>query len=81
LPLRPFRKEFRLSSSAYFKIAMLGGLVITVVFRVLKNLPDVVFSPGFTLFIDISHLGFMMVHVLMAIVFQIIKKSKWVAQG
>ena len=73
------RKEFRLSFSAYVRIAMLGGLVITGIFRVLKNLPDVVFSPGFTLFIDISHLGFMMLYLLMAIVF-LIMKSGWIAR-
>ena len=71
------RKEFGLTSSAYIRIALLGAIVITGVFRVLKNLPDVVFSPGFTLFIDISHLGFMMLYLLTAIVFAIMK-SGWV---
>lgn len=71
------RKEFGLTSSAYVRIALLGAIVITGVFRVLKNLPDVVFSPGFTLFIDISHLGFMMLYLLTAIVFAIMK-SGWV---
>jgi len=71
------RKEFRLTSSAYVRIALLGGVVITGIFRVFKNLPDVVFSPGFTVFIDISHLCFMMLYLLTALVF-LIMKSKWV---
>ncbi|MBW1705935.1 MAG: FeS-binding protein [Deltaproteobacteria bacterium] len=71
------RKEFRLTSSAYVRIALLGGVVITGIFRVFKNLPDVVFSPGFTLFIDISHLCFMMLYLLTALVF-LIMKSRWV---
>ena len=71
------RKGYRLTYSAYVRIAVLGGIVITGVFRVLKNLPDVVFSPGFTLLIDISHLGFMMLYLLLALVFRFIK-SGWV---
>ena len=71
------RKEFGLTSSAYVRIGLLGAIVITGIFRVLKNLPDVVFSPGFTLFIDISHLGFMMLYLLTALVF-LIMKSGWV---
>jgi len=71
------RKELTLTSSAYVRIVLLGGIVTTGIFRVLKNMPDVVFSPGFTLFIDISHLGFMMLYLLMALVF-LIMKSGWV---
>jgi len=73
------RKEFRLTSSAYVRIALLGGIVITGVFRVLKNLPDVVFSPGFTLSIDIFHLCFMLLYLLTALVF-LIMKSGWVVK-
>jgi hypothetical protein len=67
------RREFSLTGSAYVRILLLGGIVITGIFRVLKNLPDVVFSPGFTLFIDISHLGFMMFYLFAALFFLIIK--------
>lgn len=71
------RQEFSLTYSAYVRIAVLAGIVITGIFRVLKNLPDVVFSPGFTLFIDISHLGFMMLYLLAAIVF-LVARSGWI---
>jgi hypothetical protein len=73
------RKKVSLTASAYVRIALLGGIVGTGIFRVMKNLPDVVFSPGFTLFIDISHLGFMMVYLFSAIFFLIIK-SGWVVR-
>jgi hypothetical protein len=69
----------KLTASAYIRIALLGGLIITGIFRVLKNLPDVTFSPNFTLFIDLSHLGFMMVYLLTALFFLIIK-SGWIAR-
>jgi hypothetical protein len=73
------RKKFSLTVSAYLRIALLGGIVVTGIFRVFKNLPDVVFSPGFTLFIDISHLGFMMIYLFSALFFLIIK-SGWVVR-
>lgn len=70
------RNQFDLTSSAYVRIVLLGGIVITGIFRVLKNMPEVVFSPDFTLFIDISHLAFIMLYLLMALVFRIMK-SGW----
>jgi len=70
------RSEFKLTATAYVRIILLAGIVITGIFRVLKNLPDVVFSPGFTLFIDIAHLGFMMLYLFAALIF-LIFKSKW----
>jgi len=70
------RSQFRLTASAYVRIVLLAGIVITGIFRVLKNLADVVFSPGFTMFIDISHLGFMMCYLFAALMF-LIFKSKW----
>ena len=70
------RKNYTLTASAYVRIIFLSGIVVTGIFRVLKNLPDVVFSPEFTLFIDISHLGFMMLYLFSALIF-LIAKSGW----
>jgi len=70
------RKQYRLTVSAYVRIILLAGIVVTGIFRVLKNLPDVVFSPDFTLFIDIAHLGFMMFY-LFAVIFFAIIRSGW----
>jgi len=71
--------RLKLTASAYLRIALLGGIIITGVFRVLKNLPNVTFSPNFTLFIDLSHLGFMMAYLLTALLFLIIR-SGWIAE-
>ena len=70
------RKQYRLTVLAWIRVVLLAGIVGTGIFRVLKNLPDVVFSPGFTMFIDIAHLGFMMFYLVMALV-SIITKQKW----
>ena len=70
------RKRYTLTVSAYIRIAFLSGIVVTGIFRVLKNLPDIVFSPGFTLFIDISHLGFMICYMFSALLF-LAMRSGW----
>jgi len=71
------RKQLTLTPTAYVRILLLAGIVITGIIRVFKNLPDVVFSPGFTMFVDISHLGFMMFYLLFAAVCLSLK-SGWV---
>jgi len=68
--------EFKLTGAAYVRLVLLAGIIGTGIFRVLKNLPDTVFSPGFTLFIDIAHLGFVILYLIAALVFSIIK-SRW----
>ena len=67
------KNHARLTASAYVRLALLGGLVVTGIFRVFKNLPDVSFSPGFTLFIDLAHLGFVMLFGIAALLFMIFK--------
>ena len=67
------KNHARLTASAYVRLALLGGLVVTGIFRVFKNLPDVSFSPGFTLFIDLAHLGFVMLLGIAALLFMIFK--------
>ena len=71
------RKQYRLTPSAYLRIILMAGIVATGILRVLKNLPDVLFSPEFTVFIDISHLGFAMVYLFTALVLAIMKRG-WV---
>ena len=70
------RRQFHLTIAAYINIVLLGSIIGTGIFRVLKNLPDVVFSPNFTMFIDISHLGFMLALMSFGI-FTLITRSKW----
>ncbi|BBO93360.1 FeS-binding protein [Desulfosarcina ovata] len=71
-----FRRSHALSKAAYVRIFLLAAIVVTGIFRTLKNLPNVVFSPNFTMFNDISHLAFMMLLMVSGIVFSI-TKSGW----
>ena len=70
------RKAFQLTWAAYIRIAILALIAVTGIFRVMKNLPDVVFSPLFTMVIDISHLVFMMFLIVFGILFMVFKKSE-----
>jgi hypothetical protein len=63
------RRVLRLTPRAYVQGLFLAGIVVTGAFRVLKNLPDIVFSPGVTMMIDISHLVFMLLYVTTALIF------------
>ena len=73
------RRQFQLTGAAYIRIAILALITITGIFRVLKNLPDVVFSPLFTMVIDISHLAFMMFLMIFGILFMVLKKG-WLVE-
>ncbi|MGE0084046.1 MAG: FeS-binding protein [Desulfococcaceae bacterium] len=70
------RHAFRLTRVAYVRMFFLSGLVITGIFRVLKNLPDVVFSYHFNIVIDIAHIIFMMLFLSAAFVF-LMMKTGW----
>ena len=70
------RRRYRLTAMARVRIVLLAGIVGTGIFRVVKNLPDIVFSPGFTMFIDIAHLGFMMLYIVAALGALIFRK-RW----
>jgi hypothetical protein len=71
------KRTLRLTASAYLRIFFLGGLVLTGILRVLKNDPDLFFSPGLVLFADLAHLGFMFAYLIAALIF-ILMKSGWV---
>ncbi len=73
------RRRYRLTIPGIIRVGLLMGIVLTGIFRVLKNLPDVTFSPAFTMFIDIAHLGFMMIYLFSALAFMMTKRG-WVRE-
>ncbi len=72
------RHEFRLTRPAYVRIILLSAITGTGIFRVLKNLPDIVFSPNFTMFIDIFHMLLVMIFLMASAVF-LFMKIGWLA--
>lgn len=69
------RKEITLTKTAYVRIVLLAFLSITGIFGVINNLRGITFSKAFTHFIDISHLGFTLLFLVVALVFLILKKG------
>jgi glucan phosphoethanolaminetransferase (alkaline phosphatase superfamily) len=78
--LKLMRKRLALTKSAYIRLSILAAVMATGIFRVLKNMPDIVFSPGFTMFIDISHLGFMMALMVCGLLAAMIG-CKWIKES
>lgn len=75
------RKRFNLKPSAYLRMILLLGIVATGILRVFKNMPDVLFSPAFTVFIDISHLAFAMIYLFAILVLALMKRGWLVETG
>jgi hypothetical protein len=71
------RRYQRVTPAGYIKGALLGGIVITGIFLVLRNLKGVTLSPGFIIFLDVSHLGFVMIF-LMAALHGLLFRNKWI---
>ncbi|MFP4213341.1 MAG: hypothetical protein ACLFRL_04440 [Desulfohalobiaceae bacterium] len=69
--LLDLRRSYSLSLPGLIRALFLAGLVLTGILRVLKNLPQVTFSPLSTMLIDISHLGFMFLFLLAAAAFKL----------
>lgn len=67
------RKAFELTRAAYIRMIFLSGIVLTGIFRVMKNLPDTLFSYNFIIVIDIAHIIFMMLFISAAILFFMMK--------
>lgn len=75
------RRAFRLIFASYIRIFLLAVIVLTGIFRVLKNFPEIVFSPGFTILIDTAHFGFVLILFIMAMIFKGLKMAWVVPKG
>lgn len=73
------RKGHRITSSGYLRMALLAGLVGTGIFHLMRNMPEVDFSPGLIMMMDISHLVFTMAYLAAAALFWFMKAG-WVAE-
>jgi hypothetical protein len=73
------RRRYALTAAGWVRVLLLAGITGTGVVRVLKNLPDVTFSPAFTMLVDIAHLGLMMLFLAAALLFAL-RKRPWVRE-
>ncbi|WP_028314996.1 hypothetical protein [Desulfatibacillum aliphaticivorans] len=73
------RHSCTLTKSGWTRVIFLAGLTVTGIFRVLKNMPDILFSPNFTMFIDFAHLGFAMLFLFSCLGF-LIFRTGWLKE-
>jgi hypothetical protein len=71
------RRDQGVTRAGYIKGALLGGIVITGIFLALRNLEGVTLSPGLIIFLDVSHLGFVMVFLMVAL-YSLLFRNMWI---
>lgn len=69
-------KSIKITSSGYFRGGIISGLMITGGLLVIRNLRGSGFEPGFIIFLDLSHLG-LVIMLLIAGVYCAVSKKRW----
>ena len=69
----------RLTPAGYIRGAILAGIVISGILMVVRNLEGSRFGPGFIIFLDVAHLGLVIVFLMVA-AYCLIRKKRWVTQ-
>ena len=70
------RKKIKITPSGYIRGTVLFGLLLTGILLVVRNLAGLNLSSGLIIFLDLSHLGLVMIF-LMAGLYCTIFKKKW----
>jgi uncharacterized membrane protein len=73
------RKHLRLTASGYARGAILAGILVSGIFLVFRNLAGSRFAPEFIIFLDIAHLGLVMIFLIVSGYCRI-RKKRWVTQ-
>jgi hypothetical protein len=68
------RNSRRMTASGYVRIAVLTGILVSGALLVIRNLTGTNLTPGFIIFLDISHLGLVMVFLFVSLYCLILKK-------
>jgi uncharacterized membrane protein (UPF0182 family) len=70
------RNSRRLTASGYVRLAMLAGILVSGALLVIRNLTGTRFTPGFIIFLDVSHLGLVMMFLLVSL-YGLLFKKHW----
>jgi hypothetical protein len=76
---RVWVKRSRLTPSGWLRVALYAGLVASGVLRVLKNQPDIFFTPLTVLAVDWVHLGLAMLLGITALVVRLMGRGAYLA--
>ena len=73
------RNARRMTASGYIRLVLLTGILVSGGLLVIRNLTGTNFSPEFIIFLDIIHLGLVVVFLFVSIYCLIVKKH-WTTQ-
>ena len=69
------RKQLQITLWGYLRLAVLAGLLASGVLLVVRNLPGTHLGSGFIIFLDISHLGLVMILLGISLASLVLKKA------
>ena len=55
------RRRITITTTGYLRAGMLGGILVTGCLMVIRNLDGIWLAPGFIIFLDLAHLGLVMI--------------------
>ena len=70
------RNSRRMTASGYTRLALLAGILVSGGLLVIRNLAGTKFSPAFIIFLDLTHLGLVMVFLFVSL-YCLIHKKHW----
>lgn len=74
-----FKKSYFITPSGYVRGVWITGIIFTGTCLVVNNFRGVWFSPGFIIFLDLAHIGFVMLFFITALYCKI-KEKKWIME-
>ncbi len=73
------RNASRMTATGYIRFALLTGIVVSGSLLVIRNLTGTNFYPEFIIFLDVTHLGLVMLFLL-ASLYCLIRKKHWTTE-
>ena len=70
------RKSRRMTASGVVRSALLGGILISGIFLVIRNLAGSNLSSGFIIFLNLCHLGLVMAFLFVSL-YCLVSKKQW----
>jgi len=68
-----------MTASGYIRLVLLTGILVSGGLLVIRNLTGTHFSPGFIIFLDVTHLGLVMVFLFVSL-YCLIRKKHWTTE-
>jgi len=73
------RNSRRMTAAGNIRVSVLLGILVSGALLVIRNLSGTIFSPGLIIFLDITHLGLVMVFLFVSL-YCLIFKKQWTTQ-